>query len=150
MKKKAEKVIPLPITVGDFELLIDQLMKKFKLPDRQHAIAIVANRIQHLPPDQSTSTLEYLGNCVLKNLAYQIAQQQGNKVQHIMQVDQLIAQLTSDPHDAQPRDMLEKAVASGSTYAKEQLDKFDQGPDYLKLAPPPTEEKSVAALSGRK
>jgi len=123
----------LPINSEEFDLLVDELVTRYQLPNREHAVAIVSNRIQHLPPDQATSTLKYLGHCVLKNLAYQIANQQGNKVQHKMQVDELISRLKADHNDTEARDLLEKAVNVGSTYAKDQLALVDDSPVFPKV-----------------
>lgn len=145
-----ETTVSFPRTAKEFDALVDRLVKKYKLQNRQHAEAIVINRTMHAPPDQDQTTLEYLGRCILKNQAYQLADYLGKKASHVAQVDQWIAMLTSNPDDQDPRDHLEKAINAGSLYAKEQFGKLDAGPDYLRVVEPPTEEKSIAAPSGRK
>lgn len=133
MKKTKKPVIFLPTTPEAFDSLIDRLIKVYKLSNKEHASAVVATRIMHLPPDQAACTLEYLGHCVMKNMAYQVAEHQSKTIQHRMQVDQLIAMLKSNPDDQQTVDLLEQAILDGSTYAKEKLDRFREGPDYLKI-----------------
>lgn len=122
----APKKILLPTTPEQFDELVSAITKKFGLPNEEHAAAVIANRIMHLPPDQATTTLEYLGHCVLKNMAYQVAQSKGRGIQHRGEVDQLIAQLTSDPLNQQARDALDKAAADGSEYAKNALSKLHE------------------------
>jgi hypothetical protein len=120
----AQKKILLPTTEKAFDRLIKVLVKKYKLPSEEHATAVVARQIMHLPVDQATTTLEYLGHCVLKNMAYQLAQSKGRGVQHRSQIDQLVAELTSDPANQQAMDHLEQAISDGSEYAKLALEKI--------------------------
>lgn len=120
-----ERKIILPQTEAQFESLVATIVKKYKLPNKDHAAAVIANRIMHLPPEQATTTLQYLGHCVLKNISFQLAKSQGSKAAHISQVDELFATLTADKNDQQARDALEKAANEGSPYAKEALNKLD-------------------------
>ena len=127
--RPVEKTIFVPRTSDEFHAIVAQLMKRYKFQNASHVAAVVANRIQHLPPDQATTTLKYLGDCVIKNMAYQVAQYEGSKIQHEMQIDQWIAAMHSNPDDNQARDNIEKAINAGSTYAKEQLNKHFPTPD---------------------
>lgn len=112
-----QEEIFLPTTEGAFDVLVAELVEHFKLPSAEHCAAVVANRIQHMPPDVATTTRRALGHCVLKNVAYQIAQARSQKLTHQAQVDQLTALLTANPLDQQAWDALDKAVADGSDYA---------------------------------
>ncbi len=124
----------LPTTEEAFDKLIDDLVETYKLPSKEHATAVVANRIQHLPPDQATTTMKYLGHCVLKNIAFQIAQSKHQKVTHKLQIDQLIQVLKGSPNDAQARDAIDKEISEGSEYAKEELAKLDNKPELTLVA----------------
>ncbi len=123
MKPQADEVV-LPQTEKEFDVLVRKLVKKFKLPNEEHAAVVVANRIMHMPPDQATVTLEYLGNCVRKNVAYQVASAKGSKISHRVQVDALVANLKANLNDQQSRDALQKAANDGSDYAKEKIAEF--------------------------
>lgn len=137
MKKFNENaVIFLPTTEKAFDELIKSLVKNYRLPSIEHASAVVANRIQHLPPDQATTTLKYLGHCVLKNIAYQVAQAKAHKAQHEMQVDELMASLKANPNDNQARDHLTRAASEGSEYAKAAIARLE----------PPTESGNVIGM----
>jgi hypothetical protein len=129
MAKKKETTtgkenILLPITEAEFEAFADKIIAKYKLPNKEHAMAVIANRIKHLPPDQATATMEYFGHCVLKNIAFQVADIVGSKVSHKVQVEDLVKTLTNTPNDAQARDQLEKFATEGSPLAKEALEKL--------------------------
>jgi hypothetical protein len=134
-----KKKILLPQTESEFNNLINLLVKKYGLPDWNHAASVVATRITHLPPDQAYSTLEYLGGAVRKNIAYQIAQSRGQHVAHKSQVDAIVAELRSNPHNQQARDELEKAKNAGSAYARDALEKlgldFDKAEDTAPAVP---------------
>jgi hypothetical protein len=127
IKKKIESVKDgrlVPITEDEFDELVKEVIERYKLPNREHAEAVIANRICHLPPDQALVSLEYLGHCVIKNIAYQIAQNRGQKMNHKIQIDQLDSILTNNPLDQQALDALSKASEEGSEYAKEILNKY--------------------------
>lgn len=134
MKKTSQKrrEIYLPQNEKEFDQLVHTLCKKYKLPNAEHAAAVVANRIQHLGPDQATSTLEYFGHCILKNIAYQVAEHRSKTIQHKMSIDQLMTLLKNNPNDQQAVDALEQAVNQGSQYAKEQLAKIRPEKPLLK------------------
>lgn len=126
--------VRLPTTEKEFESLVDTVVRRYHLPNRDHAAAVIANRIQHLPPDQAHATLSFLGRCVIKNIAYQIAQAKGSMIHHKQQVDMLISQLTVEPNDQQARDSLDRAIREGSDYAKTESEK---------LAPPSLTQRVV-------
>lgn len=124
-KWDASGTIFLPTTEKDFESLVKILVKKYKLPDHDHAAAVLANEIQHLPREQATTTLEYLGHCILKNISYQLARSISSRIGHKTQCDQLGNILKANPNDQQARDSLEKAVKEGSEYAAKILAEMD-------------------------
>lgn len=118
--------ILLPTTEKEFDDLVDQVMATFpRIPERDHAIAVISVAIRHLPNDQATTTLQYLGNTILKTLANHVANFKGEKVKHETQVNQLANLLVTNPNDAQALDQLEKWANEGSIYAKEALRKFE-------------------------
>lgn len=129
--------VRLPNTEQEFDSLVDTIVRRYHLSNREHAAAVVANRIQHLPPEQSHATIGFLGRCVIKNIAYQIAQAKSSQIHHKQQVDMLVSQLTSDPNDQQARDALDRAVKEGSEYAKAQADRL----------PPPSGNQNVVQLN---
>ena len=139
MKTAKGGKIFLPTTSGDFDRLVKTLVKKYKLPNENHAAAIVAQRIMHLPPDQATTTLEYLGHSVLKNMAFQVANAKARGVAHRHDIDELKARLTSDPNNQQLRDALEKAASEGSDYAKNALSEI-QPPSTAACEPAQVQE----------
>ena len=115
----------LPQNEKEFDDLVKKLIKTFKIttsPD--HVAAVVANRIMHLPPDKAKSSLQYLGECVLKNIAYQLADLKGRKISHEIQIQQLEQMLKNNPYDQQAIDALEKAVKDGSPIAQKVLDQY--------------------------
>lgn len=121
-----------------FDHLINELVRIYELTDREHAAAVVATRILHLPIDQCTTSLEYLYRCIVKNVAYQVATSQLSKLKHQIQIDQLVSQLKENPMDQQSLDALEKAANEGSHQAKEalrQLFDADSPPDLSKIIP---------------
>lgn len=125
MSDYTETKIDLPTTPEDFESLVDKVVLEFNLPKRDHAVAVIANRIMHLPVDQCTTTLQYLGGCVRKNLAYQVAQAAGKNTAHRTQIDELVLIIKNEPNNMQAIDALDKAANDGSTYAKEALEKLN-------------------------
>lgn len=133
-----ETKIQLPTNEAAFHALIDKLIKRFNLPDRDHATVVVANNIRRLPIDQPWSTEEYLGGCVLKHMAYEVAGAVGSNVAHRHQVDDIVAALEVNGNDQQARDALEKAALDGSEYAKEKCDLL--GFDLTPKAPTQPEE----------
>lgn len=132
---KREKLIFLPRSEFEFDELVKRLVKRFKLPSIEHASAILANRIMHLPPDQAVVTEEYLGHCVIKNIAYQVAQAKGSLIQHKMQIDQIEAELKNNPFNQQALDALEKAAGEGSKLALEVLKKYKPDAPIIPIRP---------------
>lgn len=123
--------ITLPQTEADFDALVKKLAKKYHLPNEEHAAAVLANRIQQMPPDQATTTIEYLGACIQKNISYQIARSKSQKIQHKEQIDNIVSFLNENPNDMQAFDALQKAANEGSAYAKEQLAGLETIPENV-------------------
>ena len=119
-----DELIYVPTDVDSFNALIDELVEKWQLPNWEHAAAVVANRIMHLPVDQATTSHTYLAHCVIKDQAYQIARFRGQTIAHQNQIDTLVSELTTDPLNQQARDALESAFLNGSQVAKEGLIKL--------------------------
>lgn len=119
-----KKKIKLPTTLAEFDTLVDKVVKKYKLEDKHHAAAIISVAIRHLPNEQAYSTLDYLGQYVLKNLANFVANHKGQVLQQKSQIDALVNILANDPNDNQARDQLYLA-SQESEYAKEQFEKLE-------------------------
>jgi hypothetical protein len=132
---RPDELIPLPQDDETFDALIDTLMHRFEFPNRDHCIAVVANRIMHLPPEQATTTLQYLGDCVRKNIAFQVAQIRGQRTVHEVQVATLVQQLIANPGDGQAFDALQKMGHEGSQIALAAMKKLG-----IQLAVPPKQE----------
>lgn len=119
-----QRKVSLPITLDGFDKLVEKVVKKYKLPDPNHAAAIISVAIRHLPNDVSHTTLSYLGNSVLKNLANYVANHKSQNLQHDAQILHLTNLLASDPNNQQAIDELQKAANEGSVKAKDAIDKF--------------------------
>ena len=118
-----KKTVQLPSTEKEFDDLVSLLIKTYKFKDRDQIVAVLASRIQHMPPDQQDTSLDYLAGCVRKNMAYLIA---GNKMKGLNQkhvIEQIQAQLDQDPNDQQARDALQIQIENGNIYAKSIADK---------------------------
>lgn len=129
------KVIFLPRTPEEFDKLVDRVCKRFNLIERGHAAAVISVAIRHIDNNTATTTVEYLGHSVLKNIANQIANMKSQVIQHETQVLSLFDLLTNDPGNQQARDELEKAANEGSKAAKSALEKLqNQGAETASLA----------------
>jgi hypothetical protein len=116
-----KRKIKLPVTPQEYDRLVSLLVKKYKLKDAHHAAAILSIAIRHLPAEKYTTTLDYLGHYILKNIANHVADHKSKILQHEAQIDHLVYLLTQDPLDTQARDSLEKAASEGSDYATQAL-----------------------------
>lgn len=112
-----KKKIKLPVTPHDYDKLVGIICHKYKLRDAHHAAAILSIAIRHLPPEQYTCTLDYLGHYILKNIANHVADHKSKLLQHEAQIDHLVHLLIQDPLNVEARDGLEKAANEGSEYA---------------------------------
>lgn len=116
--------IALPTTEKEFDTFVKLLCKTYRFKNQEHVEAIVAMRIQHLPPDQAHSTLDYFADCIKKNMAFQVATYKSKVIQHKMQVEALDAVLQANPTDQQALDALDAAAKEGSALAKAVLLKY--------------------------
>lgn len=139
-----DKVIELPITPEGFHQLVAHIVKKYSLPNPDHATAIIANLIQRLPPDQFQVNEHYLGHSVLKNIAYQVARSEGSKLQHRAEIDALDAVLKNNPHDQECLDALSQAAHKGSDYAKEVLERYRPDASVIPITTTVTEPRGSA------
>jgi hypothetical protein len=128
--------IQLPTTEKEFTSLVKKLCKKYNFKNEEHATAIVAQRIQHMLPDQWTTSLEYLAGCIIKNMSYQVAVHQAQMIQHKFQIEQIEALLKSNPNDQQALDALETAAKGGSELAKETLAKYRPDAQIIPIVQP--------------
>lgn len=121
---KRKRKVKLPITLVEFDALVDKVMLTFTLTDKTHASAIISNAIRHLPNDEIYTTLEYLGHTVLKNISNYVCSHKSDSLKHSAQIQSLVSILTSNPLDTQARDQLQLAAANGSIEAKNALEKL--------------------------
>ncbi len=117
--------VKLPTTIKEFDSLVARVVKKYKLEDAHHAAAIISVAIRHLPNDQAYTTLEYLGESVIKNIANFVANHKSQVLQHSAQITHLVNMLQTDAGNIQARDELQKAANEGSIEAKAALEKFE-------------------------
>ncbi len=117
-------IVVLPTTPTAFDALVDRLAKRYKFENKEHVAAIVANKIQTLPPDQATCTLEYLGHCVMKSMAYLVAREKSQEINHRAQIEVIEAALKANPNNQEALDALEKAANDGSDLAKSVLEEY--------------------------
>lgn len=120
-RQEAEYKVWLPNIGEEFDAIVATLMEHYGFTDPDRVGAILANRIQHLPVDQSTTTLEYLGGCVRKSIAYDLARLKAQEIGHKLEVGQLVAMLKANPNDDEPRNHLQMAADAGSKLAKQAL-----------------------------
>lgn len=140
--------VMVPTTVDEYNALVKVLVKKYKLPNSEHASVVIGNSIRHLPPHQAMTTYKYLGHCVLKNMAYQLAGDVCSKITHKTQIDNIVQMLMTHPNDQQAIDALEAAAKDGSEYAKEvlRLSEWDHQPrsdSIVQLVPNPTPNQAA-------
>lgn len=128
---KCNRTVKLPTTDREFEALVSRIMGVYKLESRQHTAAIIAGTIMHLPPHQAYCKMDFLGHSVLKNLAYQLARNKSNLIQHEMSINMLESNLVASPGDAQSMDALEKAAREGSEAARAALDRIAGRPENV-------------------
>lgn len=113
--------ITFPQDKKAFHSLVKRLVKRYKLPNYEQAVAVVANRIQHLPVDQSSCTWEYLANCVLKNQANSVAREMALDINQKTYIEQLSNHLKSNPQDQQALDELSTLAKQGLKAAEDLL-----------------------------
>lgn len=117
--------VKLPFTLDDFDILVDKVCKKYKLSDKRHAASVISVAIRHIPNTQGYTTLDYLGQYILKNIANGIADHKGKEIMHEAQIDQLAFLLQEDPNNFEARDALQKAADEGSIKATEAMHKYE-------------------------
>lgn len=144
--------IPLPQTEKGFDLLVDELSRRFSIEDKIHIAVVLANQIQRLPPEQDYSSFNHLGGCIKKSIAYSVALHKSRSLEQKRQIDLIAAILKTNPYDQQALDALETASQAGSEYAKEILSLYrpvDAGDNVLKMNPLANENKeSVLQTDG--
>lgn len=109
-------------------MLVDKVMKKFKLENKEHAVAMTINAIKSLPVDQAWISIDNVGARILKHIAWTIADHKGKEQSyeaHKADVASLEDALTSDPNNTQAKDQLETYAKQGSEVAKETLKKLN-------------------------
>lgn len=122
------KKVKLPTTESEYETLVNRVVDKYKLTDRHHAAAIMSVAIRHIPNEEAYTTLDYLGQYIMKNIANYVAYHKGETLKHKSQIQQLESILTTDPNNSQAMDELTKAAKEGSQDAKDSLDRLLKTP----------------------
>lgn len=118
--------ILLPQTLKEFDTLVTQVGRKYKLEDLHHAAAMISVAIRHLPSTQSYTTLDYLGQFVQKSIANYVADHKSKLMSRDAQLAQLAEMLKTDPANTQARDQLQLAANDGSEIAKELLKTLEE------------------------
>lgn len=123
--------IKLPTSLKEFDEIVERVVRKFKLTDPHHAAAIISVTIRHLPSHSAFTTLDHLGQSVIKNIANHIADHKSKTLQHSAQIEHLAAILKSNPLDTQARDQLQQAANDGSQEAKKALNSLEEVPTIM-------------------
>lgn len=131
--KKLQKKIKLPQTHQQFDDLVLLVCKRYGIEDTHHAGAIISVAIRHLPNDQAYTTLQYLAESVMKNVANFVANHKGQMLQHEGQIRILIDELKKNPLNQQARDELQKASDEGSPIAQQALQSLEGDKSHLSV-----------------
>lgn len=121
-KEEEHENVLVPQTEEEFDDLVIVIGNMTESENFEHVEAVLADRIQRMPPDQAFTTYDYLAQCVWKSRGYLLARARAQKIQSKMQVDEIAAHLKVDPNDQQAIDQLEQAAKAGNTYAQQVLD----------------------------
>lgn len=143
--------IRLPITQLEFDELCAKVVKKFKLVDPHHAAAIMSHAIRHIPNEEAYTTMDYLGQYILKNIANYVAHTKSEGLKHEAEVRAVENELKQNPGNMQARDALEKACLEGSPLAKQAYERLYPGQNLVDIKPkltvvpeaPPVAETTV-------
>ena len=128
----------VPQTEEQFDLLIDELCKRYNLGDKTHVAVVVANTIQRMPPDECFTTFEKLRNLILKSVGYSVALFKSRKLSEAAKVQYFEAILKENPYDQASLDALEAMSKEGSEHAREILSLYrpeDAGDNVVKMNP---------------
>jgi hypothetical protein len=123
-KKRTKDKILVPVNEQELDEVVDTIVSVYGFTCREHVVAMVCQRIMHMPPDQWTTSIEYLAGCVRKNISYQLCELAGKNQAHELGVKGLIAQLKTNPGDAQAVDELQRLANEGSPFAKAALEEL--------------------------
>jgi hypothetical protein len=118
------KKIRLPISVAEYDTLVAKLVKKYRFEDSSHVAAVISVAIRHIDNQTAYTTLEYLRDCVYKQMANHVANHKGELIKHSVQVDNLVSMFKQDPNNQQILDELQKYADGGFEYAKDELAKL--------------------------
>lgn len=128
-----QKRMYLPKTEKEFDLLVKVLMKKYKFEDPDQVASVLANRIQHLPPDQAMTTLEYLGDCVFKNIAYNVAVLKAKTLNAKNSLNLIESALKTNNNDQQALDALKTYADQDILNSRELMNEYAPTKEPLKL-----------------
>ena len=120
------KKIRLPISVQEYEQLVNKLVTKYGFEERDHVAAVISGAIRHIDNQTAYTTLHYLAQCVWKQMANHVAYHKAELIQHTVKVDNMVAMFKQDPNNNQVLDELRKYADQGSEYAKEALYKLEE------------------------
>jgi hypothetical protein len=123
-----QRKINLPRTVEEFDALVNKVITKYNIEHKEHAASVIIGAIKRIPVDQGYTTLEYLGNTVIKAIAYTICEHKSNVLgyeAHVAEMKRFAEMLSKNPFDQEGRDGLEKAANAGSKVAKDILSKLN-------------------------
>jgi len=128
-----KRKIRLPISVKEYEQLVNTLVKRYGFEEPEHVAAVISVAIRHIDNQTAHTTLEYLRDCVWKQMANHVASHKGDLIRHKSQVDQMVSMFKKDPNNQQILDELKKYADNGFEYAKTELSKLES---IIPLTPP--------------
>jgi hypothetical protein len=120
-----KRKIKLPISVAEYDSLVSKLVKKYGFDDANHVSAVVSVAIRHIDNQTAYTTMDYLAQCIWKQMSNHVANHKGELIKHEVQVDQLVAMFKQDPNNQQVLDQLNSFSDQGSEYAKLALAKLN-------------------------
>ena len=136
-KKTSKQKIKLPRTHDELIALENKIIKEFKLTDKHHASSNVCAALLRLPMPTLELTTEYLGQSVLRNIAYFIINSRIKQLAfdgQVAFVDSLKVILSTEPNNMEAIDELQKLADKGFEAAKIALTEFNERLDLSSAA----------------
>ena len=142
-----KRKIKLPTSTAEYDALVKKLCEKFKFEDAEHVSAVISVAIRHIDNQTAFTTLDYLAQCVWKQMANHVSSHKGDLIRHKVQVDNMVSMFKQDPNNQQVLDELRKYADNGFEYAKQELEKLEMAAATSLAAAPETQSTAACAVS---
>lgn len=123
------KTRKLPITVDEFDRLVDDVFDSYSFDDKNHVTVVTAQAICHTSVDCGDISVSAIRDRAIRSLAYRIAERKGKEVRDLSYLGELLKLLESDPNNQQALDEIQKAASEGFIAAKEAYERLTSGED---------------------